>query len=177
MNKKAFSKVGVLAVLLVVAVLAFVAFPKVKNALQSNQTQELVAAKPAASAKKAVQPAPAPAQAAAPAPAQAAAPAPAQAAAANPKEVVVCDMAIKPNPVVTPCGFCGKSTINYVCNPVTKRWDAKPTGCVIPDGYSNVCTPGTKAEIPCGAFSKKSRVCTEKCAWSAWSECVSDQKN
>lgn len=166
MNNKAFSKVGVLVVVLLLGVIAFVAFPKVKAQLNPAQEQDLLAAKPKA----------APAQAAAPAPV-----APVQAAAAQQATAPVaakpaqnggtCDLAAKPAPVVTPCGFCGKSTIDYVCNPLTKRWDAQPTGCVVPDGYADECTPGTKAEIPCGAFSTKKRVCTEKCAWSAWSAC------
>ena len=167
MNNKAFSKVGVLVVVLLLGVIAFVAFPKVKAQLASSQEQELLAAKPKAAPAQTAAAAPAPAPVQNVAPAQTAAPAAAQPA----QNGGTCDLAAKPAPVVTPCGFCGKSTIDYVCNPLTKRWDAQPTGCVVPEGYSDDCTPGTKAEIPCGAFSTKKRVCTEKCAWSAWSAC------
>ena len=167
MNNKAFSKVGVLVVVLLLVVIAFVAFPKVKAQLASSQEQELLAAKPKAAPAQTAAAAPAPAPVQNVASAQTAAPAAAQPA----QNGGTCDLAAKPAPVVTPCGFCGKSTIDYVCNPLTKRWDAQPTGCVVPEGYSDDCTPGTKAEIPCGAFSTKKRVCTEKCAWSAWSAC------
>ena len=167
MNNKAFSKVGVLVVVLLLGVIAFVAFPKVKAQLNPAQEQDLLAAKPKAAPAQTAAAAPAPAPVQNVAPVQTAAPAAAQPA----QNGGTCDLAAKPAPVVTPCGFCGKSTIDYVCNPLTKRWDAQPTGCVVPEGYSDDCTPGTKAEIPCGAFSTKKRVCTEKCAWSAWSAC------
>ena len=81
----------------------------------------------------------------------------------------------KPEDYETSCGPCGRQTISFKCIDTNGQgnwtWVSFSQGCVIPEGYSNACTPGSTGTQSCENNGTQTRTCSEKCAWGEWSAC------
>lgn len=78
-----------------------------------------------------------------------------------------CDASSKPDDFQTSCGACGKMTITYQCNESTGKWVSQGGTCVVPEGYSNDCSPGATQTKEENAVTY-TRTCQSTCSWSDW---------